>query len=486
MTNLMMQSVEFLLKWVVPERAEQHSPKVGRIRLLITLCLLGLLISLLYCIFFIIIGFYLGIWLNLLVPFAIALILYFLKYKASLSISANLTLVGVQLSVLGIALLSGDSASPMLVWLLMPPVLSAFLQNRSASAIWLIISILNLLLIYLLDLWGYALPIFPGIWQDEFQVLSLFSLLIFMLTLIWSFQAHQQLIQDKLSEAHSALAERNHAVEQSNKHLAQKHRELARKNEEISNMTNQLEDIVAERTESLRKVNEELDIFLYRSSHDLRRPLTSLLGLFEVMRLEEDNNPHISLMLDKASNVVHDMDNMLRKLIMISDVYGENSPYSAINFNQMFSELHHQFKKTLAQTNVALNVQYPRHQQFFSNKNLLEIILYNLIENALHFQQPMQEKPHRKINITIEHHRERFKLVVQDEGIGIPEEEVNKIFKLFYKAHHHHNIGHGLGLYIVKKAIEQLEGEIITESQIGEGSTFRISLPNRYQQGFKG
>ena len=121
-------------------------------------------------------------------------------------------------------------------------------------------------------------------------------------------------------------------------------------------------------------------------------------------------------------------------------------------------------------------------RQFFSDHYRLSLILNNLISNAIKYSDPKKDESF--INISIELDTEQASLIFRDNGIGIDNAYIQKVFNMFFRATET-NEGAGLGLYIVKEAVEKLCGTIQLESQPGKGTTFRIALPNLIHQSKK-
>lgn len=106
---------------------------------------------------------------------------------------------------------------------------------------------------------------------------------------------------------------------------------------------------------------------------------------------------------------------------------------------------------------------------------MLRVILLNLLENAFQFQK-ITSKEHQ-VNVALEKQEGFVKIIVEDNGMGIPKEYQQKMFDMFFRASEASQ-GNGLGLYIVRKAVEKLQGEIVVESEVGSFSRFMIMLPS--------
>ncbi|MNL11031.1 Sensor protein SrrB [compost metagenome] len=125
---------------------------------------------------------------------------------------------------------------------------------------------------------------------------------------------------------------------------------------------------------------------------------------------------------------------------------------------------------------VEFKIEISDEASFYSDKNRLITILNNLISNAIRYQNSQIQNPF--VNIKIETSPTETNIFIQDNGIGIDEESQSKIFNMFYRVSQE-SVGSGLGLYIVKEAVNKLNGDIKVKSQIGEGTTFLIKIPNK-------
>ena len=229
-----------------------------------------------------------------------------------------------------------------------------------------------------------------------------------------------------------------------------------------------------ERNIELQKANEELDKFVYSASHDLRAPLMSILGIVNLAVLEEDPDSHLHY-FDLIRQSVKRLDTFV---INIIDYYknARGLPIiTNINFEELVQEVIStiQFLPEFEGLNLSINIT--QEKAFFSDVMKLRIIFNNLINNAIKFQD--SNKPNRFVNLTITTNNEEAVIIIEDNGTGIKDDDVAKIFKMFYRADALKS-GSGIGLYIVQEAVNKLEGQITATSQLGKGSTFRVVIPS--------
>jgi PAS domain S-box-containing protein len=226
--------------------------------------------------------------------------------------------------------------------------------------------------------------------------------------------------------------------------------------------------------EQLKKINQELDQFVYSVSHNLRAPLTSILGLIGISRLTdqvEQRDQYLNMM-EKS---VEKLDFTIRQ---IND-YAKNERIEVqiekVNFHRLLGEVIEELSYLQETKGIAITVEIDPVEEFYSDESRLRVVLLNLLSNGIKYHDPTKEKPF--IHITIYLLSGYAHLSVKDNGIGIGEEYQEKVFSMFYRANESKS-GSGLGLYIVKESVTKMKGTIRLESRLYEGSEFIIRLPN--------
>lgn len=248
--------------------------------------------------------------------------------------------------------------------------------------------------------------------------------------------------------------------------------ELIEANETIGRINKSLESKVEIRTAELKQAYKELDTFFYRSSHDFRRPLTTFLGLAEVAKVTVKDSNALEL-FDKVKDTALNLDKMLFKLQSISDLGAQQLVYKEVFIRELLNEILDNFNEQIVKRNINVTVDFDLRGSFNSYPAMVRIILENLLENAIYFCRMEGALINLKLNL---HHGE-LTIEVQDNGQGIGSEYHSRIFDMYYRANQNSK-GNGLGLYIVKKAVEKLYGRIRFNSIEGEGATFIVILPS--------
>ena len=221
------------------------------------------------------------------------------------------------------------------------------------------------------------------------------------------------------------------------------------------------------------KTNNELDSFVYRVSHDLRAPLTSSLGLIELCTsLESVEDIKKYLQLQKKS--LHKLDQFIRDILH----YSQNSRLDVIpekvNLKEFIRDVFDQYQMFENFQTIDKIVEIEGDEMAHVDMVRFRIILSNLISNAIKFSNKRSSSPY--VKVVVENGQNQLCLKVSDNGLGIGVKHIEKIFTMFYRATDQ-NYGSGLGLYIVKEAVEKLGGKIAVSSDLNKGASFSISLP---------
>ncbi len=300
----------------------------------------------------------------------------------------------------------------------------------------------------------------------------------------------EEVVQQRTKElrgAYMELQDSNEEIQAQNEEIFEKSEELEaiteelrKRNEEVEHINTHLEEEVAQRTLELDKAYRELKLthkeltqFLYRSSHDFRRPLTTIMGL-KLLADQYLKEPFARDLFRKVNSTASQMDKMLQKLLMVYDINTLAEPPNLVDFPRMIAKIQSELEEEIKQTKTTFSVSVDVKEPFCSYPTLLNIILYNLLENALRFSSPLDGHFH-EVQINITQQNDEIFLDIQDNGRGIRQQHIPQIFDMYFRGHSEVH-GNGLGLYIVKKAVDKLEGKITVESGEQEGSRFLLRL----------
>jgi PAS domain S-box-containing protein len=235
-----------------------------------------------------------------------------------------------------------------------------------------------------------------------------------------------------------------------------------------------LQQKLLEKNDDLVKINAELDRFVYSASHDLRAPISSLLGLIEIARLEKDMDSVIQL-LDLQKKSLLRMDRFIQDIVDHSRNVRLQVVAEPVDFEIMVGNALEQLQFMEKFKRIRKVIDIKQERVFYTSATRIEIILNNLLSNAIKYADLRKEDPH--LQVTIEFQKNQAEIRIADNGEGITAEALPKIFDMFYRASGN-GTGSGLGLYIVMEAIQKLQGTINAQSELGKGTEFIVTIPN--------
>lgn len=225
----------------------------------------------------------------------------------------------------------------------------------------------------------------------------------------------------------------------------------------------------------LLKINTDLDNFIYTASHDLKAPIANLEGLIFLLskriqgRLSDEEQKILNMMkqsIEKLRRTIDDLKEITKAQKGLDDKMEEISITSVLE--EVKSDIENMIQEADAQFIESLEVTKIR----FAKANL-RTILYNLISNAVKYRSP-----DRPLNIVIKTYAldSEIALSISDNGLGLSENQQSKLFMMF-KRFHSNTEGTGIGLYIIKRIVENAGGHIEAQSELDKGTTFTIFFP---------
>lgn len=228
--------------------------------------------------------------------------------------------------------------------------------------------------------------------------------------------------------------------------------------------------------QELIRQNNDLQQFTYIVSHNLRAPVANLLGLVSLYRPNNPDHEVNKISIDNIKTVSQQLDSIVRDLNEIVEIKQhltaevKENVYLEEELGEVFNTLERQIYHTQAQ----IDIDFSKVSHIFTVRKYLNSILLHLLSNALKYKHP-ERTPFIQINDEI---NDNFVcLVIKDNGLGIDlKKNASKIFG-FHKRFHSHVEGKGLGLYLVKLQTEALGGWVEVESQLDQGSVFKVYLP---------
>lgn len=232
-----------------------------------------------------------------------------------------------------------------------------------------------------------------------------------------------------------------------------------------------LEWKVYKRTRELRKANKELNTYIYKSSHDLRTPLTSIKSLLRLLDKEE-HNASTKKYLGLIASCTEQMDDILINLSRAVDYKKVDVKVEQIDFNKLRYQIQEKEFPDVKDIRVIWDIQ--EAGVFFSDFKLIKVILQQTIANAIAYRKGT---PDDFCMIKIYTEPSGARITVEDNGQGISEKVRDKVFDMFVKGTHK-STGAGLGLYLVRIAADKIRAKVRLDSKENEGCKLSFELPN--------
>ncbi len=241
-----------------------------------------------------------------------------------------------------------------------------------------------------------------------------------------------------------------------------------------------LEQSLQEKTKRLEEKNQQLEQFTHVVSHDLKEPLRTISAFSQYLledyydKLDEDGKDYLTR-INRASLR---MQNLIDDLLRLSRIGTRHETLEKVYLSEVFEQIKEDMKARLENVELRLPKTMPI---IIANRTHMVELFGNLISNAIKYN----DKPEKRVEIGWSQQGEFYKFYVRDNGIGIEEQYLDKIFELFERLNPRGDDyeSTGAGLTICKRIVEEYGGRIWVESKVGEGSTFYFTLPNpRFSQ----
>jgi signal transduction histidine kinase len=228
------------------------------------------------------------------------------------------------------------------------------------------------------------------------------------------------------------------------------------------------------KNEQLEKVNAELDRFVYSASHELRAPISTMLGLIGLIEHSapgKDSAQVVEMMKSRLER----LDNVIRDILDYSQNSRMELVSEPIDLKKLIDHCFTSIDYLNTIDKIRFQVEIEEELSFCTDRKRLQVVIGNLLSNAFKYHNLSQSDPYVKISST--RNGETVLLTVTDNGSGISPDYLDKIFNMYFRGTNTPE-GTGLGLYIVKEIINTMGGNIEVQSELRKGSTFRIRLPD--------
>ena len=227
--------------------------------------------------------------------------------------------------------------------------------------------------------------------------------------------------------------------------------------------------------EDLRTRNNELTNFVYKISHDLRSPLSSIAGLLSLLKpMDEENDQYLQMI----KNRIEKLDNFIADILTHSKNLYTAVVIGKINMQKVVEEVWAELShlKNYKKVQLIIDIQ---NEELYSDHSRVKDITKNIIANAIQYINPSRDEHYVKVLISIDDNQMEAEFI--DNGMGIDPKTLPRVFDIFFRGSDT-STGSGIGLYIVKQSVEKLNGKINIHSSTREGTKVSIAMPNMASQ----
>jgi signal transduction histidine kinase len=232
------------------------------------------------------------------------------------------------------------------------------------------------------------------------------------------------------------------------------------------------EEVVEKKNEQLVEINKRLHNTNFKIAHDIQSPLNSIEGLINLSRdaeLDQSISSYFTLIEKSVSN--------LKEYILETlNIAKSNVKTEPVNFKTVFNDFYESVKYAGIPSKIKIKNDISQDSEFYTYKTEIISVISNLIGNSLKYYDAAKDKSFIEVSIHSNDHEARIS--VKDNGIGINEDVISKIFDLNFQVNKSLVGGSGIGLNLVKKSVELMNGSIHVSSEFGIGTEFTCVIPN--------
>lgn len=240
------------------------------------------------------------------------------------------------------------------------------------------------------------------------------------------------------------------------------------------------QDITLRKTaeQELLYKKSELDTFVYRASHDLRGPVASLMGLYNIVKVEFAHDKNAITYFEHYNNSVMRLHTVLQNLIDLTKIKESETELTEVDIKELIDSCMDTMKSLPDYNRISFDIAVDINFKVYIDSKKFKTIIKNLVENSIIYATP-ESTAFVKVQVTYQENV--LKIEVSDNGRGIEPRIQSKVFNMFFRGTEKSK-GSGLGLYIVKNAVEKLNGSIQLSSKLNEGTKFSVYIPYLYGQ----
>jgi signal transduction histidine kinase len=452
---------------LVPARVFSDGRSLRKARLLVLFYLASASFLIVFALLYWYVDYTLGVWACLYGAAVVPVLLFVFNRTGSFTATSIVFDANAILMFSMLIYGTGGIDSPIVPWLAIIPASGFVFQGWQRGLAMSLVCLLEIVLLTILETQGVQLPMR---YDQQHTLLLKFVVqiglvaYIFMVLMIYQMSRERTIRQlDKL----------NAALENSKAEVEAQREALAESNVHIANINTNLERLVASRTANLQQAKKELDTFLYEAAHALRRPVARIMGLVAILRDQPENSPASEAMHNHLDTSTALMDQILHKLIMVSELDMREVKREIIDLGTLENKLEERAAQIQYQR-VTLTIGDNLRMEMVTDPYLLELALGNVLDNALQYSIASERRP--QVEISFLEGVDAWIIQVSDNGIGIPPSEMGRVTEMFFRATAKVT-GGGLGLYVSQKAMDRLGGTLHLDSKLGEWTVVELRVP---------
>lgn len=414
--------------------------------LLIKFILISILFAIGYYFFSFITGYLVARYVMIMASIIMVAQLFSLKYHIlSVKWNSHLFVLVSWIIVASLSFASGGIRSFVLPWISLIPIICLLLVGSVMAWVWGFIGLVTVVLFTLMDVDHY-LPEHLMMRQNDLWTASLLIGLQFLiLTITYIFDR-------QLSEARTVIEIQNNELQARNINL---------------------EEEINHRTKELIEYNHQLEQFAFISSHNLRAPVASILGLGNLLKISQSREDELAVS-QKLIHATVKLDSVVKDLNMILEVRKNiNMTFVDISLQQEVNLILFNLNHDIEVTQAKIHISIGREDTLRTVRPYFSSIVFNLLSNALKYRKPNKAP---EIYLSIFQQGTFICISVSDRGLGMDLSTIREKLFTLYSRFHDHIDGKGVGLYLVKTQAEALGGYVTAESQVGAGTTIQVFI----------
>jgi signal transduction histidine kinase len=298
--------------------------------------------------------------------------------------------------------------------------------------------------------------------------------LVIILPFTFLLYAYVKTTLDKEDKNQLILLEKNEHIATQSSFIQENNNKLKAAQLIIEQKNLELNAKVVERTRELTESNEELDTFLYRSSHDVQGPLTTLKGLCQLAK-KDVNDPEAAAYVYMINDTTNKLYHTIKSINNVYEIKHKKINAEKLKLKPLIAEVSQALENDMNDKGISLSVEINENLTLYIDREIITLVLTELIKNCIQFNSKLNgESPY--IKVMARKLKTKICIEVEDNGLGISQNAEKNLLNMFNKGNET-SLGAGLGLYAAKIGVQKLNGRITLSTESDEISSYKIEVP---------